>query len=993
MGFAFLFLKILLASRKDPLFYSAKGKRVVLLFTTFLIAMVIMVSWAALDNVKYKVKRRIGMVFQRIMEITIESLNHWAEKRESTIKLLAKNEKFISLTKEQLLSSQNNMSLDNAAHARLRKYLYKYRGLLKNMNIFIIAPNGKNIASLQDVYLGQENFIKKYCPGRFRRVLSGDTLCIPPIIGLNKRPMMFFATPIYSHGKIIAILAQQIDPKKEFCAIFASGRFGKTVETYCFSKDGNLLSESRFRKQMIQSGILSKKGSAILSLKVKNANLYNQKAIFSKFENNYGRDYSGYPNYRGISVVGVWTWHPRFDFGIVIEAEQDESMKLYYGVRLLVIFGLTLTAFIALLFTIFNIYIREKAYKALRQANMHLEEKVSIRTKKLEEREIHFRSLVTNIPGAVYRFVLDCHWTMLYMSQYIEILTGYPASDFIHNNMRTYTSIIHAEDLERVKKIICECVENETSYAIEYRIIHADGGIRWIFEQGLAILAKDGQVDHLTGFLMDVTERKKGEIELIQAKEKEELANKAKSIFLANMSHEIRTPMNSIIGFMSLVMKNIKDEKLKKHLQTAYCSAQDLLVLINDILDLSKIEREKIRIDIKEFNLYKLLKKQIEEMEIKAQSKKIDLKLQFDHSLPVNVKGDPLRLGQVLINLIGNAIKFTRRGWVVVEVKQSEISNKVHFTVADTGIGIPAHRIETIFEPFTQIDNSISRRFGGTGLGTTISKQLVELMGGEIWIESVEGEGSQFHFTTELIPVKANVKNRDTFHITDDINTQRQFHILLAEDNPANSELTKIYLEEYGHKICIAENGIEAIEIYKQQQHIDIILMDINMPDMDGIEATKHIRELGKTRGQYTPIIALTASVMLEDRELYLQSSMDDVIAKPIDFTLMLKKMHSLVPAKKGKLSKKISQAKRKETGVKSVEVRHIQKVFEQLYTYLQDSDSRAIDYIEEVSSQLSVVLSEAQFGALLYQIENFALSQAANNLKNIADNIGIALK
>ncbi|QTA79305.1 Two component system response regulator/histidine kinase [Desulfonema limicola] len=393
--------------------------------------------------------------------------------------------------------------------------------------------------------------------------------------------------------------------------------------------------------------------------------------------------------------------------------------------------------------------------------------------------------------------------------------------------------------------------------------------------------------------------------QLKESFQKVEAATRAKSEFLANMSHEIRTPMNSILGFLEL---SLEDSNLpgvhKNNISTAYNSAKSLLTLINDILDVSKLESGRLELEKQTFNLQEIMDDTLQMFEMKCREKGLTLSCQIHPELSLYFKGDCLRLRQILINLLGNALKFTAAGGIIVtaeplvEPKDNTIvPGMIHFAVSDTGIGIPLERIDSIFEPFTQAESSTSRRFGGTGLGTTISKQLVELMGGRIWAESQVGKGSIFHFTVKMETAEQDELRMDNEKLKMDNHQQmssNNLKVLIAEDLKENRMLVRIRLKKAGHIVIEAENGLEAVAAYEKEKP-DLILMDIHMPEMNGIDAAQKIREQEIGSGRHIPIIALTASVMKEEQDQCLDAGMDAVAAKPIDFNQLYQLMENLV--------------------------------------------------------------------------------------------------
>ncbi|MBP6941291.1 MAG: response regulator [Syntrophorhabdaceae bacterium] len=476
--------------------------------------------------------------------------------------------------------------------------------------------------------------------------------------------------------------------------------------------------------------------------------------------------------------------------------------------------------------------------------------------------------------------ITDTQGAIEYVNPKFVQVTGYEKSEVLGG---TPSILKSGETLPETYKELWDTIQSGEEWQGIFHNKKKNGEFYWASASISPLKDTKGAITHFVGIQEDITAIKLFEQELKKAKEAAESANQAKSDFLAGMSHEIRTPMNAIIGMSELMMETPLNDEQKRYVETLMHAGENLLNIINDILDISKIEAGYLELESTEFNLQDLLDKACDIMAIRARDKGIGLVCSVLPDVPVHLIGDPVRLRQVILNLLGNAIKFTDNGEVALEVrKESSDAGTLLFSIRDTGIGIPEDKVNKIFEKFTQADSSTTRKYGGTGLGLAISKRLVKLMGGRIWVTSAVGAGSTFYFTAgfqlqveklKAEPVVAPVPEREVL---------RPLRILLVDDSEDNRLLIRSFLKKTPYVIDTANNGLAAVEQYKTAPY-DLILMDIQMPVMDGYAATKEIRDWERSnKREPTPVLALTAYALQEEIRKSYDAGCSGHLTKPI---------------------------------------------------------------------------------------------------------------
>lgn len=678
-----------------------------------------------------------------------------------------------------------------------------------------------------------------------------------------------------------------------FFPIFLKGWTGRSGDIYAIDHNGNFITPARFGQQNPQLLTVEQQRAARLGTPVRvpkddNGNtsltemadfLINREASLVRVD---------YRDYRGVAVAGAGRWIPEMELGVIVEQDLDEAMAPYYAARNII---LSLTTAAATLIMLLS-------FGAL--ANR----------RRLAIREGRFRSLLDNLPPPVHMLSRDQH-VIVANPSFCQLL-GLEKTAILGRDLRElpvpgWLQSLFDEELNcspefchRDEIVRLQLPTGEARYfrIVRFPVVHPRAqepeAIASVWVDYTDRVLANEQLEAVNQNLEDlVNDRTR---ELIIAKDQALAASHSKAEFLANMSHEIRTPLNAIIGLAHVALTSKPDPRQKVYLEKIRGSGEHLLQIINDILNFSRMEAGKLELDNSEFFIDQLIDKSLDLIWEKAAAKGLEVKVDIDPRIPKVLVGDSLRLGQILINFCANAVKFTDTGSISIAVNQVrdwETKVELLFEVKDTGIGIAPEKIEQLFQPFQQVDASSARRFEGTGLGLSICKNLAELMGGRIDVKSILGHGSNFRLRVQLektrTPANETPVASPAAPIQSLSNVSRHFSpvectVLVVEDNPLNQEIIMSLLESMGTDAFCVDSGPAAI-LAVQHEAIDLVLMDIQLPGMDGVEATTHIRQLDK--GKRLPIVAVTANALPGDRESYLAAGMDDYLSKPIDPALL----------------------------------------------------------------------------------------------------------
>ncbi len=843
-------------------FGSKRFQHTLLIGLVGLAIILVSLAFVIINNAENKINQVLSYNMTNIMSSTHNRLTNWVDGEFSTLNELVKEPELINTVEQLLLVRREATALNNAqAQQALGQFINERLPNMAQQGYFVISPDMINLASSEEAQIGIQNLASRAHRQLFNSVLAGDSKFIPPITsqaGSNQAPdlatseqtQLIFAVPIYDKdAHIIAILAVTSAPDEQFSRIFSTGFVGKSGQSYAFNSQGQLLSQIRFENQLKTLGLVAADQSAILNMRLSNPGKNLLKHSFTPEEQaNWplttmadsatrgftNTNLEGYNGFLGVKVVGSWLWDDKLNIGIAAEVDFDETVEI------LVVFRYTILGIIcvalALIFgcTLFTLKLGTRATQALTRSHTELECIVAERTRELQSSIDRTRTIISNASDAI--IIVDDQGIIDSFGPSAEQMFGYSKEEMIGQPVK----LLMEKPFNQIER---SAMAN--GHVVEQKGIRSDGSI---FDIGISVSDFTFDDDHFyTGAVRDITVRKEAQRALEEAKNSAVEATKAKSDFLANMSHEIRTPMNAIIGMSYLTLQTQLTDKQQDYLNKIHSSADALLGIINDILDFSKIEAGKLTLEHVPFNLTETLDHVVEVIALKSQQKGIELLIDLPANLPTCLVGDSLRLGQILVNLATNAVKFTDHGEIIIKVEAIEEADQeltLQFSVSDTGIGLTEAHMQNLFKSFSQADASTTRKYGGTGLGLTICKTLTEMMGGKIWVESEYQKGSTFSFTARLGKAGQAISNPQLA-----IADAADIKILIVDDSVAAREILHTIAQSIGFTSVIAESADHALQQIEnaqaKQSTFDIVLTDWRMPHKNGSTLIKEILALG----------------------------------------------------------------------------------------------------------------------------------------------------
>ncbi|MFT5501735.1 MAG: PAS domain S-box-containing protein, partial [Woeseiaceae bacterium] len=876
------------------------------------VAVIAVLGWFATERIKGKILQDMRNNLENVLITTTERLDMWVDQQKTLLTQLARNPDLFIETERLLNIDANSEALLQSEELAVTRMLLEQFTDQLGLGFFIINQDGISMASGRDSNVGTRNLIAEQRPDLLARIFAGEAVFVPPIysdvaIGdtdVARSISLFIAVPIQRNdGEVIAALTMRLDPTQDFSRVMQFSRVGASGESYAFDQTGTLLSASRFDSDLRKIELLDEGEASIMNIQIRDPGgnmtegfrsdsprdehpltLMAESAISAGINTQNERspaqsNLQGYRDYRGVPVFGAWLWDGTVGIGLASEIDVTEALSTLTVVRVTAMGVLGISLFLSLGGTLFILVTGERTNRALTKARDELEDRVEERTKDLKKATKQTKLILENATDGI--LTIDDNQIVVGFNPACEELWGYSAEKVLGQPITIlipeYARKDHLQNVHKFRDAEAEGVHME-SRGLKLFGLKRDGNI-FPAEVGISKSEIDGEMFY-SAFITDITEREKAEAEILEAKKVADAANQAKGDFLANMSHEIRTPMNAIMGLSDLCLRTELSPKQNDYLGKIHASAESLLGIINDILDFSKIEAGKLDMESIPFEIDRVLDNLATVVTVKTQEKGLELLFARNPKVPPVLIGDALRLGQVMVNLVNNAVKFTESGEIVVQIDVVDLHDDdvtLRFAVRDTGIGMNAEQQGRLFKSFSQADTSTTRKYGGTGLGLAISKQLVEMMGGEIHVESEPGQGSNFVFTA-ILGIGEASEARSHIPITD----LRGMRALVVDDNATSREILSTYLESFTFDVTTAENAEVAINILEStQESPDLIVMDWLMPGLNGLEAAEKIKqELKLSKDPHIIMVSAFASSSLAKQSG--AKYVDNLLTKPV---------------------------------------------------------------------------------------------------------------